>query len=215
MSHFIIYALDTDAELLRKQYEHINVLDRHIVYADTFTLDHAREIKKFFSTASYGGKVAYITSQKITEEAQNSLLKVTEEMISGNMILLVTDIHLLLPTVISRGVLGVVEKEHSIKQNSRQVSEVLDFFELTIPKRLKKVQKIATAKNVADAKKLVDDCVYVVRNAQHEAFLGKQKTVLLKDLLELRSFLDLQGASIKLILESLSLILPTCTISQI
>ncbi len=113
--------------------DNLNHPDLWIRNYTTFTIEDSRDLKKFNQTkASLNNKIALISANSITIEAQQSLLKVLEEPYPGVMIFLVLpNINLLLPTIISRVEILEIENESIVKNK-----EALHFLSLSISERL-------------------------------------------------------------------------------
>ncbi|MDQ5889980.1 MAG: polymerase subunit delta [Patescibacteria group bacterium] len=113
--------------------DNLNHPDLWIRNYTTFTIEDSRDLKKFNQTkASLDNKIALISANSITTEAQQSLLKVLEEPYPGVMIFLVLpNINLLLPTIISRVEILEIEDKSIVKNK-----EALHFLSLSISERL-------------------------------------------------------------------------------
>lgn len=113
--------------------DNLNHPDLWIRNYTTFTIEDSRDLKKFNQTkASLNNKIALISANSITTEAQQSLLKVLEEPYPGVMIFLVLpNINLLLPTIISRVEILEIENKSIVKNK-----EALHFLSLSISERL-------------------------------------------------------------------------------
>jgi DNA polymerase III delta prime subunit len=111
---------------------------------ETFTIDHARELKlahEMRPVVNDGKKIFVIAVDGITVEAQNALLKLLEEPAEyAHFFLIVPAMHLLLPTVQSR--LSFVDmNDVGVASNSEA----------------KKFLSLDTAKKLEFVKKFVDD----------------------------------------------------------
>lgn len=113
--------------------DNLNHPDLWIRNYTTFAIEDSRDLKKFNQTkASLNNKIALISANSITAEAQQSLLKVLEEPYPGVMIFLVLpNINLLLPTIISRVEILEIENKSIVKNK-----EALHFLSLSISERL-------------------------------------------------------------------------------
>lgn len=113
--------------------DNLNHPDLWIRNYTTFSIEDSRDLKKFNQTkASLNNKIALISANSITAEAQQSLLKVLEEPYPGVMIFLVLpNINLLLPTIISRVEILEIENKSIVKNK-----EALHFLSLSISERL-------------------------------------------------------------------------------
>lgn len=129
----------------------------------------------------------------LTLDAQNALLKLLEDPpVTAQFFIIADREELLIPTVRSRLALVAREDTHTIDV------ECLEFFMLSIPKRLA---------HIADRMKNKDDvwAREMMRAIEKKAYTERNMSVL-QSLDELRPFYDTQGASRKMVLEHLALI---------
>ncbi|KKR65947.1 MAG: hypothetical protein UU06_C0008G0013 [Parcubacteria group bacterium GW2011_GWB1_40_5] len=165
---------------------------------DTLTIDGARSIssnqerKDFFS----GTKFFVIQADFITEEAQNSLLKVFEEPTPGTHFFIISPQDNLLPTFRSR--MQVITQK-SIKSTKSKV------LEMEIAERLAKVKEITDA--ISDEDKTKQDAIVFLNQVERELYeAGVEKNHKALEICELtRASLYDRGAPIKMILENLVL----------
>ncbi len=124
---------------------------------ETFTIDHARELKlvhEMRPVVNDGKKIFVITVDGITVEAQNALLKLLEEPAEyAHFFLIVPAVHLLLSTVQSR--LSFVDVENSGGVVGGNISDKNNLPESHV--EAKKFLSLDTAKRLEFVKKLVDD----------------------------------------------------------
>ena len=185
----------------------------------TFSIDNAKFISESQERKDFTGskKIFIIETDFITEEAQNSLLKVFEEPTVGTHFFVVSPQEILLPTLKSRMV-TIVESQKSIK--SIKTEEILG---LKITERLARVKEIAEAINEAKtsssnsfARSVEDrfredatkqDAIFFLNQIESELYeLGVEKThKSLRICEETRASLYDRGAPVKMILENLVL----------
>jgi DNA polymerase III delta prime subunit len=160
---------------------------------ETFGIDEARELKQIQSEKSLGGKRFFvITTQNMTTEAMQALLKVFEEPTPGNHFFIVLpDADAVLPTLLSRFFVIRGTKEASILEAEK-------FLSLSPKGRLDFIKKFAKDHGREDATKLVAGLEAVMKknNRPTEEFSG---------LFAARRDLSSRGASVKMILEHLAL----------
>lgn len=166
-------------------------------------IDDAREVKDFFTTRSLseGRKVAYIRADGLTREAQNALLKLTEEPAPGQHLFFA------LPSV--RTVISTLASRAQIVESGPSGSDGMklpDLFELAPGERLTAVSKIISKKDKEKARALVDAAIKRLQD------LGDMRA--LKEAAQIRTYIDDRSSSLKLLLEHLCLILPACTTSK-
>lgn len=211
LHHF--YIIEGETDLITDLLSHLEI-DHEIestgnpdfhqaTFEEIFGVEESRSLKDFFTTRAFGGnkKVAVVALSRITTEAQNALLKLAEEPAEGqHLMLIVPSATILLDTLVSRAHIIVRSVPREIESN--------DFLCLSIPERLKKVQKIITKKDRQAAAFFIDGIISSLKDTPTDGARGKQKYDALIEAYECRSFITDQSASIKLILEHLSLILP-------
>ncbi|MFA5889217.1 MAG: hypothetical protein WCW47_00105 [Candidatus Paceibacterota bacterium] len=165
---------------------------------NTLNIEGARVIaesqdRKDFSD---GRKVFIIQADFITEEAQNSLLKVFEEPTAGTHFFIISPQDNLLPTLRSR--MQVISQK-SIKSIKSKV------LEMGIADRLEKVKEITDAIGDEDATK--QDAITLLNQIESELYeAGVEKNHKALEICELtRVSLYDRGAPVKMILENLVL----------
>jgi DNA polymerase III delta prime subunit len=133
---------------------------------ETFTIDHARELKlvhEMRPVINDGKKIFVISVDGITVEAQNALLKLLEEPAEyAHFFLIVPAVHLLLPTVQSRLSFVDVGKAGDLKGSSglKKSGARLNDEKKNLPEsqvESKKFLSLDTAKRLEFVKKFVDD----------------------------------------------------------
>ncbi|MBX4215845.1 hypothetical protein KW797_02775 [Candidatus Parcubacteria bacterium] len=174
----------------------------------TLGIDDSRNLKEMASRKSAGGgkKLFVVMADFFTREAQNSLLKLFEEPTQDTHFFLVTDnVDTLLPTLKSR--LMRVTAEGEGKQGFSK--EVEDF--LKMPARLRLESPLITTlveeKDKQKAIVFLDALALELRDRAGRD-IAPYKEVF-GELLKGRNYLRDRSASVKLILEHLSLIVPT------
>lgn len=171
---------------------------------DKFLIDDAKRLRELQLNKTTGEKQILIFSFNfITREAQNALLKVLEEPTEKTHIFIISpSIHIFLPTVLSR---VVVISDHFLAVND-QNKDAGDFLKANYAERLNKISKIV--KNIKDEKASKVDAIKLVKDIEKIIYKKKDKESLkkLEELEKISSYLYDQGASTKMLLEHLALI---------
>jgi DNA polymerase III delta prime subunit len=168
---------------------------------DTFSIDDARKLREMQSVKPlvHKRKIFIAEVYSMTVEAQNALLKIFEEPTPGTHFFIIIDTaEILLPTLRSRMiVIGTNESGEGSKALAKK------FMESTPPERIAMVGPIIEEKDKVTASGLIDGLIREL-SKKPDAHASE-----LKELLKLRGFLADRSPSLKLILEHISLILPT------
>lgn len=178
--------------------------DLYVRIEESFGIDESRALKDFLTTRSFGNenqvnkKIAIVTVSRMTREAQNALLKISEEPAVGqHIILIVPALSMLLDTIRSRA--------YSIESAESTKPLKIDFLALSVPERLKVVQKYITKKDRHAAAQFIDQLISQLKLKNN----SKKDHRALSEALTTRLYIQDQSSSLKLILEHISLILPT------
>jgi len=168
---------------------------------DRFLIEDSRSVvdKTLIKNSKEQKQLIILSFNSITPEAQNSLLKVVEEPTPGTyFFMIVPNVNIFLPTIISRAV--IIKSEGSGIENEF-VKKILSG---NVGERIKIVEKVA--KDISDsklekqiAKEIVEGIIEKIRK--------ENQPEKLKELMKIRSYLDLTGASIKMLLERAVLVL--------
>lgn len=175
--------------------------DFYIESHDTFSVEESRQLKERQQKRAFGNKKIFIISFSfITREAQNALLKIFEEPTSDTHFFIITNsAHAFLSTLKSRLVIV------SYNENKIFSDDIQKFFKQNV------AQRLAYVKDIIEAKDKNRAVLFVM---ELERYMTKDKknivgvSGLLGNLLKLKKFLFLQGASIKLVLEHVALTCP-------
>ncbi len=164
----------------------------------TLTIDEARKLieNENRKNVSGGKKIFIIETDFITEEAQNSLLKIFEEPTAGTHFFIVSPQDILLPTLRSR-MQVILDNFDTTKTQS-----ILD---LPIAERLAKVKEITDA--ISDEEKTKQDAIGLLNQVERELYeKGADKGAKALEVCGLaRASLYDRGAPVKMILENLML----------
>ncbi len=169
-----------------------------------FSIDDARALKEWqmLSATHPDGKMCVAFADFISIEAQNALLKTFEEPVAHTHIMLVVpNTEAILPTLLSRVVV--------LKTNKTLISteEAKTFLTYSTSERIAYVGKLCEKSDDDDASAIVR------KNAIH--FLDALEVVLatdavknseiIKKIIDSKRYLQISGASVKMILESIAL----------
>ncbi|HZS42949.1 MAG TPA: hypothetical protein VFA52_01890 [Candidatus Paceibacterota bacterium] len=183
--------------------------DFYLAEHDKFGVDEARELVGRQSQKSFGNdrKIFVIAVNSITREAQNSLLKIFEEPTTGtHFFLIVPSVERLLPTLQSRAVI--------IKMGQGAAGEAgraAAFLKASPSKRLDIVKGMI--EDLKDEKISKTDLLFFlneiekIKSAAISPKISEVDRQSLEELIKMRSFLQDQSSSAKLILEYLALTL--------
>jgi DNA polymerase III delta prime subunit len=163
---------------------------------DSLSIDDARELRDIQSNKAFGTgrKIFVVEMIGMSVEAQNALLKVFEEPTPlTHFFLIMPSSEILLPTLRSR--VAVISDQEK-KEGS---AEAKKFVSLSPAARLKAVSEIIEEKDKAKAISLVTNLIL------HFSAKPMEYSAALNNLLKARSYLNDRSASLKLILEHISL----------
>jgi len=142
-------------------------------------------------------RIYIIEADFVTEEAQNSLLKVFEEPTSGTHFFIISPQEILLPTLRSRMMVIEGESQKSVKEEN--------ILRLPLNERLAKVKEIT--EGISNEEKTKQDAIILLNQVEVELYeKGVEKSSgALKVCESARASLYDRGAPIKMILENLML----------
>jgi len=175
--------------------------DVQFLYHETFGIDESRSLDASAHRKALGatGKFFIAGCQTLTHEAQNALLKLFEDPPAQTTFFLIVPSHTqLLPTLRSRLYLLKKGEERDVNTSAAQ-----KFLKASPAERLEIVAKIVEGKDKAGATHLVNGLEEILYSRQ-----GEERTVALKRLAQVRTYIPDRSSSLKLILEHLALTLP-------
>lgn len=175
--------------------------DVHFSEYESMGIDESRALQAMQSMRPLLGdrKIFIITVQSITNEAQNSLLKVFEEPTSGTHFFVISPSQrILLPTLRSR----MVVLTHSSTDGNAGVGAG-EFMKLSYKDRFAFVAPLIEEKDRFKAENLLQGIVSVIDEDKES--LDKSKGEILKELLILIRYVKDRSSSLKLILERVTL----------
>lgn len=167
---------------------------------DNLTIAEAREISESSLKKDFGGsrKVFVIQTDFISQEAQNSLLKVFEEPTEGTHFFIISPQDILLPTLRSR--MQVFSHTDSAEQ-----TKPVSILGLSLSDRLTKVKKITEA--ISDEEGTKQDAISFVNQIENEIYSRgiENNSEQLELCQKTREALFDRGAPVKIVLENLVL----------
>jgi len=181
---------------------------------ESFTINDSREIKDWHSKLGItnGKRICVIATKFINREAEQTLLKIIEEpAFNTHFFIIIPDSSVLLPTIISRTQIIKIEQ-----QGDKDIKkEALSFIGLKTKERVDMVALII--KNNKDEENSGQLRYYATSfiNEVESIFYQKWKIdrnnkeiqFILEELKKCRGYLSTQGASVKMILEHLALVI--------
>lgn len=185
--------------------------DFHLYEHDAFLIEHAHELRHEQSMhASLGSRKIFVVAfNTIMSEAQNALLKTLEEPTGGTKFFFITrNGEMLLPTVRSR--MQIIRMEVN-DEDQGQKDQGIVFLAASIPERLKMIERYTKVK--ADDKPKAKEEARVFLISLERALYAKEDIAhyskALEDILTAKQYLSDRSPSVKLLLEHLSLTVPT------
>jgi DNA polymerase III delta prime subunit len=181
---------------------------------ESFTMDDTGQIKDWHSRlgVSNGKKICIIATKFINHEAEQSLLKIIEEpSLNTHFFIIIPDSSVLLQTIISR--VHVVKKKEY--QNNEMQRFVLNFLSISPTERIKKVAEIIEKnkdkENSGQLRYYATSFVNEIESEIYKKFKkdknNKHIQFILEELQKARGYLSTPGASVKMILEHLALVI--------
>mgnify|MGYP000956822607 CR=1 FL=1 len=173
---------------------------------DSLKIDDAREIKRLAAEKQEKESIFIISFTQINNETQNTLLKLIEEPRPKTVFFFIfPNEKNILPTVVSR--MEIIHMNRVLNNNEHKIN-VADFIKKSLQEKFEEIKKITDKKNK-------DENIFSKGDLQHflddlEIFSIKQKPTkkrneILQTILDSRAYMNAKGASIKMILENMSL----------
>ncbi|MEI7689331.1 MAG: hypothetical protein WCI91_04090 [Candidatus Nomurabacteria bacterium] len=181
---------------------------------DSFAIQDSQKIKEWYQNKPTDGKkkICIIGAKFINREAEQTLLKIIEEPTeNSHFFIIVPDSSLLLGTILSR--------VHLIKSgevvNNVEIKIAKDFMSLNLPGRIEKVGEIIKEfKDNENSGGLRHSAISLINGIERITYEKWKKDLdnddlkfILEELKNCREFLSIPGASVKMILEHISLII--------
>lgn len=183
-------------------------------FYESFTMENSGEIKDWHSKrgVSGGKKICIISTKFINREAEQALLKLIEEPFKNtHFFIVIPKASLLLDTVLSRT--HIIKTEQITNKNFQK--HVLEFIESTPKDRIKKISEIIKEnKDEENSGKLRFYATTFVNELEknfYQKFKKEKKNkkieFVLNEVSKARGHLSTSGASVKMILEHLALVI--------
>jgi len=190
---------------------------------DTFGIDDGRMLKNMVSRRSFGvvpakgkarqrrlGKKIFVLAFNfITNEAQNSLLKIFEEPTEEtHFFIITTSSEIFLSTLKSR--LTIVPRHVDIQYSctDEEKKMVLQFLSCESTKRIVLLKKIIEDKDKARAISFLNNLESVLYEKTDFTKMDKNEPLTFEEVKKCRSYLYDRSPSVKMILEHISLVVP-------
>jgi len=181
---------------------------------ESFTISDNKEIKEWHNRLgiSERKKVCILATKFINREAEQALLKMIEEpAVNSHFFIIVPDASLLLDTIISRTHLIKIDK----KDNLEFHKFVINFIGLSPLDRINKIAEIIKEnKEEENSGKLRSYATIFVNELESIFYKNFKKNIndknnrfILEELQKARGYLGTPGASVKMILEHIALII--------
>jgi DNA polymerase III delta prime subunit len=177
--------------------------DFYLEHYQTFGIGESRALKEMDSRSAVNDKKVFVLSfDSITSEAQNSLLKTLEEPLGGSVYFLcVNKEEIILPTLKSR--MMILEFPAVLDDTA----EAETFLEMSADEKLDFVHKFSD--DIKKDRKNKKDAIDFLNSIERVLYENKEQysPTLLKKVLELKSYAENKGSSVKMIMETLSLLI--------
>ena len=179
---------------------------------ESLTIDQVRLIKQYHSEKASmpGAKIFIISALTINHEAEHALLKIFEEPAENtHLFFILPQVDTLPATLLSR---AHVVREHHPEKNI-VLTRTKEFLAQPPKDRIAMVASIIalhkdaeTSANLRDdARMLIDGCEKIIR--EKNKIITKDDAWNLEEIMKARKYLSTSGASVKMILEHLALVL--------
>lgn len=181
--------------------------DFRVVHFESMGIDESRMLKEMQSSKSLsaGGKRIFLVSTNaITVQAQNSMLKMFEEPAEGtHFFISVPTLSFFIETLLSR--VAVLDFEGGV--GSTKELDAKKFLKFTYAERLKVIEKFLKAyKDSKENKAMAQEFFSEIETLLSEDLKGNKDS--LEKLLEIKKYIFDTSASLKILLETLALVLP-------
>lgn len=193
---------------------------------ESFTMEDSRVIKDWHNKLGItsGKRICILAAKFINKEAEQALLKIIEEpAIDTHFFMVVPDSSVLLPTIISRvqivkipahSTLGVISGNEEKIKSVEITKEASSFIKMTPADRINKIVQIIKEKKEDENSNLrfyVLNFINELEKDFYQKFKGnkndKNIIFILGELEMSRKYISVPGASVKMILEHLALVI--------
>jgi DNA polymerase III delta prime subunit len=180
--------------------------DFSLIHFESLGIDEARKIKELQSMKSLGAtkRIFVISTNSITVQAQNAMLKMFEEPTENtHFFIIVPSTSFFIDTLLSR----MVVLENNIEDKSEKTLNAKDFLKSTYPERLKMIEKFLKAfKDNKEGKSVANNFFSEIEILLAKDVKGNKDA--LEKLLEIKEYIFDTSSSLKILLETLALVLP-------
>lgn len=192
-------------------------IDYFEIERENFSISDSRELAISASSKAVSNsarKIFVIFSERMTVEAQNSLLKTFEEPNKGiHFILVLRNENILLPTLRSRLSLVNIEHKEDVTRDGHEILNPQKFLKSKITERMMTVKKILDELDkdkikTSEIHSFVSGMVYFCEKRIRENFKDKDAFSALETLIKINSYFYDRSASYKMLIEHLALTLP-------
>lgn len=182
--------------------------DIHFFEADTYAIDDARLLKSDHYTKSFGVRSIFVASfGSITSEAQQSLLKVTEDPVPNvHFFFLMPSLQGILPTLRSRFLIVHLDADTDEVGVAAGNSRAKKFLASTPPKRLEMIASLIEDKDKSAVLDFLNELESLAPALVKEGKFAEAKA--LGETIRMRGFLQSRAASLKMILEYVAVAVP-------
>jgi DNA polymerase III delta prime subunit len=180
---------------------------------DSLTIDDSRNIKEWHSEKKITEKkkVCIIGVKFINHEAQRSLLKILEEpAVNTHFFIIMPNSSLILDTILSRvHIIKTLAEDDSFKKKAQDIYSSKPKYRIEIIGEIIKEYKDEenSGKLRYGAIKIINEIELLVYNKWKDDKKNKKTQFILNELQKCRDYSNISGASIKMILEHIALVL--------
>lgn len=171
---------------------------------DKIGIEQARKIKEYFSLKPYlakGRMVILEDGAKLTDEAQNALLKTLEELPEDALFVIgVNSEDQLLPTILSRGEITNLAEDETVANFKQLMQDIEAILQASLEERFRFIE------NLKSKEKFLDDLIIFFHHQSLQNLQSKY-TDFLKKLITAEIWRQ-QNVNIRAILEYLMLVMP-------
>lgn len=183
--------------------------DYHFEEIETLGIEESRGLKETHSKKALGeNKVFVVKTKFITHEAQNALLKILEDPLPNSFFFFIMPSEeYIYPTLLSRFMIIKEKKETEEKSEEGEKVDAGHFLSLNQTARIKLLSKIINSKDKNSALKFIN----LLEEKLHEKlypFSSKEEREVMDLVLKSKKNIYSRGASLKIVLENLSLSIP-------
>ena len=180
--------------------------DFSVMHFESLGIDEARKVKELQSMKSLGNskRIFVISTNAITVQAQNAMLKMFEEPTENtHFFIVVPSSSFFIDTLLSR----VVLINTATYIESDKTLDPKKFLKATYPERLKMVEKfLKTYKDNKENKSIANNFLSEIENILAKDVKGNKAS--LEKVLEIKKYIFDTSSSLKILLETASLVLP-------